>query len=75
VKNLRTGLDVIKKVFTESPEMCLDVIMGNPRTEKMLDIDREAPDDIRAKIKPGERTKSLETIEKAVKKIYGSKDQ
>jgi len=64
VKSLRTGLDVIKKVFTESPEMCLDVIMGNPRTEKMLDIYREAPDDICAKIKSAERTKSLETIKR-----------
>lgn len=71
----RTKLDIIKKVFTESPELYIDIITANPGTEKMLDFYQKALNDIRVKIKSGNRNKSLETMEKAAKKVYGSKSQ
>ena len=71
----RTKLDIIKKVFTESPEMYIDIIMGNPETGKMLDIYEKALKDIRAKIKSGKKTKFKETVTKTAKKLYGSKNK
>ncbi|MCK7469135.1 MAG: hypothetical protein MZU91_14120 [Desulfosudis oleivorans] len=52
----RTKLDIIKKVFTESPEMYIDIITGNPETGKMLDIYEKALKDIRGKIKSGRKS-------------------
>jgi len=66
----RTKLDIIKKVFTESPEMYLDIIMRNPQTVKMLDIYEKALKDIRGKIESGKKAKSKETIDKAAKKLF-----
>ena len=71
----RTKLEIIKKVFTESPDLYIDIITGNPETEKMLDIYEKALKDIRGKIKYGSRAKSKEAIEKAAKKLYGSKNK
>jgi prephenate dehydrogenase len=71
----RTKLDIIKKVFTESPELYVDIITGNPETVKMLGIYEKALKDIHDKIKSGNGTKLKETIEKAAKKLYGNKNQ
>ena len=71
----RTKLDIIRKVFMESPELYLDIITGNPQTGKMLDIYEKALKDIRSKIKSGNKTKSKEAIKKATEKLYGSKDK
>jgi prephenate dehydrogenase len=71
----RTKLDIIRKVFTESPELYLDIITGNPGTIKMLDIYEKALKDIRGKIKSGNKAKSTEVVEKAAKKLYGSKNK
>jgi prephenate dehydrogenase len=70
----RTKLDIIRKVFTESPELYVDIITRNPQTGKMLDIYEKALKDIRAKTKSGNKTKSKEAIEKTTKKLYGSKN-
>ncbi|MGP8154683.1 MAG: prephenate dehydrogenase/arogenate dehydrogenase family protein [Smithella sp.] len=71
----RTKLDIIRKVFTESPELYVDIITKNPRTGKMLDIYEKAFKDIRRKIKSGKGSKTKEAIEKAAKKLYGNKDK
>jgi hypothetical protein len=41
----------------------------------MLDIYEKALKDIRAKIKSGKRVKSKEAVDKAAKKLYGSKNK
>ena len=71
----RTKLDIIRKVFMESPDMYVDIITGNPGTVKMLDIYEKALKDIRGKIKSGNKAKSKEAIDKAAKKLYGSKNK
>jgi prephenate dehydrogenase len=71
----RTKLDIIKKVFTKSPDMYVDIITGNPGTEKMLSIYEKTLKDIHKKIKSGSRAKSKEAIGKAAKKLYGSKNK
>jgi len=71
----RTKLEIIRKVFTESPELYLDIIMRNPETEKMLDIYEKALKDIREKIKSGNKAKAKEAVAKAIEKLYGSKNK
>jgi prephenate dehydrogenase len=66
----RTKLDIIRKVFTESPELYVDIITKNPETGKMLDIYEKALKDIRGKIKSGNPAKSKEAIEKTAKKLF-----
>ena len=71
----RTKMDIIRKVFVESPEMYVDIIMGNPETGKMLDIYRKALLDISRKIKYGDTAKSKEAIVQAAKKLCKHKKQ
>lgn len=71
----RTKLDIIRKVFVESPELYLDIITGNPQTGKMLDIYEKALKDIRSKIKSGNKTETKKAIKKTAEKLYGSKDK
>ena len=71
----KTKLEIIKKVFTESPELYADIITGNPQTGKMLDICEKTLTDIRQTIESGGGTKLKEAIEEAAKKLYGSKNK
>jgi len=71
----RSKMDIIRKVFVESPELYLDIIKGNPQTEKMLDIYEKAFKDIRSKIVADDIVKSKKAIKKAAEKLYGSEDQ
>lgn len=71
----RTKLDIIRKVFMESPELYLDIITGNPQTGKMLDIYEKALKDIRSKIKSDNVVKSRKAIKKTAEKLYGSKNK
>jgi prephenate dehydrogenase len=66
----RTKLEIIKKVFTESPDMYVDIIMGNPQTVKMLDIYEKALKEIGAKVKSGNQAKAKEAIAKMSKKLF-----
>jgi prephenate dehydrogenase/chorismate mutase/prephenate dehydrogenase len=70
----RTKLDIIRKVFTESPEMYVDIITKNLQTGKVLDIYEKALKEIRGKIKSGKRANSKDALDKAAKKLYGSKN-
>ena len=71
----KTKLEIIKKVFTESPELYADIITGNPQTGKMLDICEKTLTDIRQTIESGGGTKLKKVIEEAAKKLYGSKNK
>ena len=66
----RTKLDIIRKVFMESPELYVDIITKNPQTGKILDVYEKALKDIRGKINSGKRAKSKDAIEKAAKKLF-----
>jgi len=72
---LRTKLEIVKKIFTESPELYIDIIMGNLQTGKMLDIYEKSLKDIRGKIKSCEKDKFKETVTRTAKKLYGSKNK
>jgi prephenate dehydrogenase len=66
----RTKLEIIKKIFTESPELYIDIIMGNLEMGKVLDIYEKELKDIRQTIESGGGTKLKEAIEKAAKKLF-----
>ena len=71
----RTKLEIIKKVFMESPGLYADIITENSQTGKMLDIYEKTLTDIRQTIESSNGTKLKEAIEKAAKKLYGSKNK
>ena len=71
----KTKLEIIKKVFTESPGLYADIITENSQTGKMLDICEKTLTDIRQTIESGGGTKLKEAIEEAAKKLYGSKNK
>ena len=71
----RTKLDIIRKVFLESPELYLDIITKNPQTGKMLDIYEKSLKEIREKIKSSRKAESKKAIKKAAKKLYGSQNK
>ena len=71
----KTKLEIIKKVFTETPELYADIITENPQTGKMLDICEKTLTDIRQTIESGGGAKLKEAIEEAAKKLYGSKNK
>lgn len=71
----RIKQEIVSKVFTESPEMYLDIIMQNPDRRKMLSIYEKVLKDIRKKIEAGEKTQTKEVMSKAAKKIYGRKNR
>jgi prephenate dehydrogenase/chorismate mutase/prephenate dehydrogenase len=63
-------MEIIKKVFTESPELYADIISKNPDIDKMLDLYEKALADIRRLIKQGDAAKLKESIEHATKKLF-----
>jgi prephenate dehydrogenase len=66
----RTKLDIIKKVFTESPELYADIIAKNPDTVKILDFYEKVLADMHQIIKSGGRTKLKEVFDIAAKKLF-----
>ncbi len=71
----RTKLDIIKKVFLESPELYVDIITGNSQAGKMLDIYEKTLKEIHATIKSGNITKTKKAVTKAAEKLYGRKNK
>ena len=66
----RTKMDIMRKVFMESPALYVDIITGNPQIGEILDNYEKVLKDIGAKIKSGSKTNSKETLEKAAKKLF-----
>lgn len=66
----RTKLDIIKKVFTESPELYADIIAKNPDTVKILDFYEKVLADMHQIIKSGGGTKLKEVFDIAAKKLF-----
>ncbi|MBN1365983.1 MAG: prephenate dehydrogenase/arogenate dehydrogenase family protein [Syntrophaceae bacterium] len=71
----RTKLDIIKKLFTEGPELYVDLITENPEANRMLDIYEKTIKDIRGKIKSGNKAKFKRTVTKAAQKLYGRENK
>lgn len=68
----RTKLDIIRKLFTEGPELYIDLITENAQTNRMLDIYEKTIKEFSQKIKRGKRDESKKTLLKAAEKLFGS---
>jgi prephenate dehydrogenase len=66
----RTKLDIVKKVFTESPGLYAEIIAGNSETEKIIDIYGQVLREIRFAIKSGGSTELKDKIEEARRKLF-----
>jgi prephenate dehydrogenase len=66
----QTKVGIVKKIFTESPELYADIITGNPDVEKILDIYEKVLADIRQAIKKGNGPELRKTIEKTTQKLF-----
>lgn len=70
----RMKMDIIRKVFTENPDMYLDIINGNPEKRKILAVYEKVFRKIRASIESGDRETARKYMAKAAKKIYERKN-
>ena len=61
---------IVKKIFTENPELYADIIAGNPDAEKMLQTYERVVREIRDLVTPGDGEKLKEAIETAAKKLF-----
>jgi prephenate dehydrogenase len=66
----RSKMDIVRKVFVESPDLYVDIIAGNPQTGAILDHYEKVLKEIGRKIKSGGRAKSKEILERAAKKLF-----
>lgn len=67
----QTKVDIIKKIFTESPELYADIIARNPDTEKMLNLYAKALVDVRSLVGSGDGIPLKKAIEQAAGKLFG----
>jgi len=70
----RIKMEMIRKVFMESPELYRDIVRGNPQTDKMLNIYEKALKDIRAVIRTRGKKESTEFVTKVAAKVHGRKN-
>ncbi|HDQ04684.1 MAG TPA: prephenate dehydrogenase/arogenate dehydrogenase family protein [Deltaproteobacteria bacterium] len=67
---LRAKIEIVKKVFTESPELYADIITRNPDTAKIIALYEKTLADIRALAQSGDATKLKDALEKTAKKLF-----
>ncbi len=65
-----TKMAIVKKVFTENPELYADIIAGNPDADKMLQTYERVVREIRDLVTPGDGEKLKDAIEAAAKKLF-----
>ena len=66
----KAKMDIVKKVFTESPELYADIIAGNPDRDDVLRTYERVVLDIRDLVKAGDSTKLKSAMEAAAKKLF-----
>jgi prephenate dehydrogenase len=65
-----TKMDIVKKVFTERPELYADIIAGNPEMDEVLRTYEQVVAEIRGLLTAGDGTKLKEAMETAAKKMF-----
>jgi prephenate dehydrogenase len=66
----RSKMDIVEKVFTESPELYADIIARNPDTEAMFNIYERMIIQMRGLICSGDGVNLKEAMEAAAKKLF-----
>jgi len=66
---LRTKMEIVKRVFAESPELYADIIMRNPDTAKIIALYEKTVADIRLLSQSGDTSKFKDALEQTAKKL------
>ncbi len=67
---LRAKMEIIKKVFAESPELYADIITHNPDTAKIIALYEKTLAYIRALVQSVDSVKLKDALEKTAKKLF-----
>lgn len=67
----KTKMDIVKKVFTERPELYADIIAGNPDMDNVLRTYERIVRNIRDLVTAGDGTRLKEAMENTAKKLFG----
>ena len=66
----RTKMDIVKKIFTETPELYADIIAGNPDTNEVLQIYERVVREMISLLATGDGSKLKESMESVAKKLF-----
>ncbi len=66
----KTKMDIVKKIFTETPDLYADIIAGNPDMDEVLRIYERVVLDIRGLVKAGDGAQLKNAMEAAAKKLF-----
>lgn len=66
----KTKVEIVKKIFTETPELYADIICQNPDTDKMLDLYEKNLADIRQLVKRSDGGQLRAVMEQTAKKLF-----
>jgi len=66
----KNKLEIVKKVFTESPELYSDIIVNNPDTDRILKLYENALADIRQLLKSGDPNRLKATLTRVGKNLF-----
>jgi len=66
----KTKMEIVKKIFTESPELYADIIAGNPDTKEMLQTYERVVGKIIGLLAGGDGSRLKEAMETAAKKMF-----
>jgi prephenate dehydrogenase len=67
----KTKMDIVEKVFTETPELYADIIAGNPDMENVLRTYERVVRNIRDLVTAGDGTRLKEAMKHTAKKLFG----
>jgi len=67
---LRAKMEIVKKVFAESPELYADIITRNQDTVKIIELYEKTLADIRTLIKSGDAGKLKDVLDKTAKILF-----
>ena len=67
----KTKMDIVEKVFTETPELYADIIAGNPDMENVLRTYERVVRNIRDLVTAGDGARLKEAMENTAKKLFG----
>ena len=66
----RTKMDIVKKIFTETPELYADIIAGNPGRDDVLQTYERVVGKIISLLAGGDGSRLKEAMESAAKKMF-----
>ena len=66
----KTKMDIIKKIFTESPELYADIIAGNPDRDDVLQTYERVVGKMISLLAGGDGARLKESMESVAKKLF-----